>query len=218
MAAELKINAVSVVMVGEFIPRNYHPSLFAKNELLSTAEADGASIEILHPDVAAFSTEWLTVNVARDRLTMTCVRGESLAAFRDFVEGHLKIMGASPITALGINGDFHFQMPDESAWHALGHRLAPKELWKPLLNKPGMVTIQMQGFRTDSRAGLINVIVQPSIRLKNGAFVQVNDHYDMTVPGEKSTPGSIEDVLSLFNEVWDSSIENSKKIAQGVVQ
>lgn len=215
MATQLKIDNVSIVIVGEFSPTVFHPSWLKAHNLLAAAEADGAKTELVHPDVTVLTTDWLVLNVRKDRFTASCIRGESAVMFRDFVTGILQLFPNIPVQAIGLNKEMHFQMESEAEWHALGHKLAPKEPWATLLTNPGMLTVQMQGKRSDAYQGSINVVVQPSAKLQFGTFVQVNDHYNLV---KDKSPGSGSDALAILKTEWKLSLERSESIGQTIVK
>src|ERR1039458_4987230 len=66
---DLSVDEMTVVLVGDFNPKIFHPMWFANHGVLREAEATEARIEVVHSDVCSFSTEWLTVQVLRDRFT-----------------------------------------------------------------------------------------------------------------------------------------------------
>lgn len=127
MAPELTIDSASVVLVGDFAPAAFQPAWFGSKNLLAPKEAEGAKVDLIHPDATVFSTDWLTFNVRRDRLTATCVRGESIPLLKDLVIGILQLFSNTPLIAVGLNREIHFKMESEEAWHQLGHKLAPKD-------------------------------------------------------------------------------------------
>ncbi|MES2694658.1 MAG: hypothetical protein V4773_14380 [Verrucomicrobiota bacterium] len=211
MPAETKISVVSVVVLGAFAPPTFHPSWFARNNLLASAEADAAVIEIVHTDVAIFKTEWLVVNAAQDKFSVTCTRDDSIPLLADLVIGVFQILSQSPVRAFGINREIHFQMGSVEEWHEIGHRYAPKECWKGILESPGMLAVHMQGAREDGRPGKINILIQPSDRVSHGAFVRVNDHYDLA--SNTLAEEGLKDIRSL----WSSSLERSLNMATKLV-
>jgi hypothetical protein len=145
---------------------------------------------------------------------MICSRDDSLLLLRDLAIGTFQLLSQSEVRAVGVNRHFHFQMPSEAAWHAVGHRLAPKEPWTGLLESPGMVTVHMKGIRSDGRKGAVNVVVQPSMTVKLGVYVQVNDHYDLM---KEKKPGCGSDVVNIVKTVWQESLDRSEKIAKTIV-
>ena len=109
----------------------------------------------------------------------------------------------------------HFKMPSEKDWHAVGHRLAPKEPWDDILEKPGMRTIVMEGVRPDEFKGNIRVRVEPSVRVDPGVFIQVNDHYE--VNDSENTRGC-DKIMDIVDSSWSESLERSKNIVYSILK
>lgn len=186
-----------------------------------TPEIEGhtisAKLEILHREIVSFSTEWFRLEVLPERVLLSTTQGQYYEPMRDLALGTFRILRHTPITKMGINRDFHFRMPSEEAWHAIGHRLAPKDAWKDVLLEPGMASLSMQGRRPDQHQGAINVKVEPSNRVKPGVFISVNDHYEPTdVKDVKSVQGA-DSILDILESSWRTSIQRSQEIAQRVV-
>jgi hypothetical protein len=215
MEPELTVDSTSIVVVGEFMPAVFHPSWLAKNNLMAADEAENAKVEVVHSDATIFNTEWLVLNVRRDRLTATCVRGDSNMLLKDLIIGVLQLFPKSPTAAIGLNRDLHFKMQSEEAWHELGHKLAPKAPWSGILNKPGLLSVQIQGNRDDGKRGAVNVLLQPSVKVKFGTFVQINDHYDLRSDNERA-PASA--AIPIVRDNWEGSLERANAIAREIVK
>ena len=65
-AHKLKLEGMSIVALGAFNPAIFQPMWFAANNLLRKKEASDAKIEIIHRDVAKFSTEWCSLQVTAE--------------------------------------------------------------------------------------------------------------------------------------------------------
>lgn len=211
---EVKISEAAIVLIGAFPTTVFQPGWYEKNKLLAPEEAEAAKIDVVHPEVTNFHTDWLTISVTSNRFIATCNRDESNQLMRDLVVGTCQLFQHTEITAVGINRNFHFQMPSEEAWHALGHKLTPKDIWKGVLKEPiGMVSLQIQGTRPDEFKGSINVVVQPSVRIRLGAFVQVNDHVDLDGDKWDKTGAA---AAKLIESKWKVSFARCRTIAESI--
>lgn len=216
MPPQIQVQGVSIVLVGSLNPAIFQPSWFALHNLLRPEEADAATIDIIHPDVAHFKTEWLDVNIVRDRFQISTVQESYYEALRDLAVGMLMLLSHTPIRVMGINRDFHFDLVSEGTWHALGHRLVPKDDWNPLLKNPGMQTIVVQGERPDDFEGYLRVAVHPSKRIKYGVFIEVNDHFVLK-KDENEADGSDKARL-ILSERWNESMKRGSEIAQAIAK
>jgi hypothetical protein len=87
MALRLEEDHPSIVIVGGFDPRLLHPLWFRSEKLLGQAEADQADIKVIHRDVAEWTTEWLFLQVTRERLLVQAKIESAADLLRDFAIG-----------------------------------------------------------------------------------------------------------------------------------
>lgn len=212
---QLKINGHSIVLIGNFNPKIFQPAWFGSEGLIQKKEAEQSTIEIIHPDVVIFSLEWLRVMVTRERFSVETFQEPFDEILRDLVLGTFKLLRYTPITQIGINRDMHFQMESEEKWHAVGHKLAPKELWTGLLEDPGMLRLTMEGKRSDGLKGCIRVTIEPSGKVHPGVSFQYNDHFETKDP--ISTVGS-DEIINILNNCWKESYDKSKNIIYSLLE
>ena len=203
-----EISIVSIVLRGSFNPQIFQPAWFACEELIRKEEAETAKIQIIHPKIVKFDLEWLQLTVDENLFVATTAKESALDWLRDLILGTFRILNHTPAHVMGLNMDMHFKMPSSEEWHAVGHRLAPKEPWDGILDKPGMRTLIMEGVRPDSFKGYIRMRVEPSVRVPQGVFIQVNDHYEIE---DQKTSHGCEEILSILHTSWEASLERSRK-------
>lgn len=206
-----EIEAVSIVLAGSFNPRIFHPAWFAKENLIQESEGQTAEIQVITSDVAVFSIGWMGLEVVHDRFAITSNQPQYFDALRDLVSGMFKLLRHSPISQLGINKLEHYRSLNEDEWHQLGHRLAPKEPWTGLLEKPGMRRLSMLGVRPDQFAGKLLVTVEPSVKIRPGVYFEVNDHYQNDVADEGR---SCDRMVEILNVSWQQSLERAANITR----
>jgi hypothetical protein len=211
-----ELEDVSVVLVGSFNPAIFHPAWFAREKLIQQEEADRADIKVVAPEVSVFTIGWLALEVTLDRFAARTSQIQNLEPLRDLVRGTFGLLRHTPVKQMGINRQAQFRSPSENAWHQLGHRLAPKEPWAGLLEKPGMRRIQVQGVRPDAHKGRIAVAVEPSLKLKPfGAYIEVNDHYDSDPEAKGNECDRMMEILSAS---WQTSLDRSMRIMQTIMK
>ncbi len=208
-----EIQGVNIVLRGDFNPAIFHPSWFAYYELIRREEAEAAKIQVIHPDVAVFSTEWLDFNVGRDRFQAATALESHYESIRDLVLSVLSLLSHTPLRVMGINRNFHYRHRSLEAWHSVGHQLVPKQYWERLLDNPGMRNLTVEGTRPDGLPGYIQVRVAPSTRIEHGIYVSINDHYVLNA--EQISSASSE-AIRILNEIWGVSIERSLAIANAI--
>ena len=203
---------ISIVLVGSFNPGIFQPAWFAAQDLIRSEEADEAEIELVRPEISAFRLEWLHMQVLHERFIATTDRTASFEVLRDFVVGTFSVLEHTPVTKLGLNYDRHFEMKSEEAWHKLGRRLAPRSHWEQGLKEPGLRSMTMQGVRPDELGGAIFVKVEPSVKVKFGVYVSLNDHYELGQADEGLA--SAETATQLIQEHWDAFLERNEQICR----
>ena len=214
MRPQLVYQGVNIVLRGDFNAAIFHPSWLAAEDLIRLQEAEAAEIEIVHPKVAVFTTEWLQLRVFGDRFQAGTVQEAYYEALRDLVVGVFTLLNHTPLRLMGMNQDFHYRLESEEAWHTVGHRLAPKEYWKAALNNPGMRSLTVEGRRPDNLDGYIRVKVEPSNRVQFGVYVEVNDHYEL--PPISETPTGTSRAIDILSKQWSESMERGWDIAQKI--
>jgi hypothetical protein len=208
---------VSVVLAGTFNPLMFHPNWFGHNEIISMVETEAVlsnqnSPCIISPNVTIFSTSQLQIQVQVDRFSVTAIK-EPFNMVKDIIKKTFEGLNATPIMAMGINTSAHFKMPNVSKYQEFADRLSPKDIWKDLLgdnvsgdNRTGGLLQMIMQNKKDNPKGLINVIVEPSIRFKPGIYINCNDHYIF----DENTDA--EEVIDILEQNFDSSMAKSLAI------
>lgn len=207
---KLELEGASIVLVGSFNPQIFQPAWFSAESLIRKEEGETAQIDLIHPKVAAFSTDWLRLQVTDEQFSVFTTQSAFYEPLRDLVMGTFRLLCHTPIRMMGLNWDFHFRMPSEEAWHTFGHRVAPKEPWAEALKEPGMRSLTMEGKRPDSFNGYIRVRVEPSVRVHPGVFININDHYEV----RSSEPlRGCDEVIDILDREWRRSLDRSSEMA-----
>jgi hypothetical protein len=130
-------------------------------------------------------------------------------ALRDLGSAVFSILQHTPIKALGLNRAFHYKMSSVEAWHSLGHRLAPKADWDPVISGAGLKSLVVQGKRKSIEAaeGNVHIKVEPSPEVEYGVFIEVNE--DVRIPG-----GGADWVVAYLAKHWDDVLAFSERTAE----
>ncbi len=199
MAFEAELSGVSIVGAGNFNPAIFQPQwLEAKGIISSTAAKNAQDGLVVTPDLTAFTADWLTVQVGLQQLVIATVDEGRDVDVRDVAQGILSLLPETPMDAFGVNADAHFRIEDEAEWHALGDRLAPKELWEPIFASSGVdwktrKDGQSVGLRTmtvethrEEPKGYVRLEVGPSVRVTpQGIYIGINTHFQLTTDQEQ---------------------------------
>lgn len=212
-----QVLGIALVVVGQFNPAIFHPQWLSAEGMIRPDESKTATLNVVHPEVAEFTlaapeSGSMTMQVTRERLTATTEDARRYEVMRDLVVGVLGVLRHTPVGKLGINVEAHLPKPKDQL-DKIGHRLAPKEPWAGVLEKPGLAQLAMRGARPDGLQGYIMVTVSPSARLKPGVVVAVNDHFE-SEPSDGSGTDRIQEILT---QQWAASIKRSRHIVASLV-
>lgn len=134
-----EISGVSIVLVGEFKPAIFTPAWFTMQGLLSKGTEESAQLQVAHQQLMAFSTEWLRLEVTPDRFLAETLQAPHIQLLDFIVRVFKEHLHQSPLVALGINRQVHFQVKSLAARDRIGRTLAPVEPWGTW--KPGRMPL-----------------------------------------------------------------------------
>ena len=225
MRIEPEISGVGVVLLGDFNPAIFTPAWFALHGLLPESAADNAELQIGHPGLTVFSTEWLHLEVTTDRFQANTQHGPYIRVRDIAVRVFGEHLHHTPLKALGINRDVGFRVAGQDVRDRIGRRLAPVEPWGRWVEELGLVSehggmrsLTMTNARPEGRppGGQVNVKVEPSVRIDNGragVYVSINDHYAI---GSADAKGRAQ-LMGFLEDDFDSSIQRSDSIIDHIM-
>jgi hypothetical protein len=204
----------AIVLVGSFNPAIFQPQWLVSQNLVTKQEADHADIKIIQPEVTDFSTQWFQLQVLANRFLVQSSDPREYSPLRDLAAGMFTVLSHTPTTALGITRNYHYRMPSIEKWHALGHLLAPKESWIPIVDQPGLRSMVMQGQRpqADSRATLF-IKCEPSVKVEYGIFIEVHEEHK---PLDPDVPGS-QWIQRCLTRNWDEVMTFADRVAAHII-
>ncbi len=208
----IALEGASIVFIGSFNPAIFHPSWYVAEGLWSKTELENAEVDVIAADICSFRTEQYTLRTLNDRFMISTTQAPLYEALRDLAVGTFRVLKHTPLAKLGINRHVHLQLASEEVWHAIGHKLAPKGHWNPILKNPGMGALTIVGVRPDNLDGAVYVRVEPSNRIENGLFVEVNDHFEV----DDTLARSAKAIRSIAQEQWTESLRRSDDIIQHI--
>jgi hypothetical protein len=207
---KVKLDGVSIVFLGSFNPQIFQPAWLAAEDLMDKEEADAAEIAIVHGDIVGFRVGSISLEVTRDRFSTETTDATAVESLRDLVAGIFTRLSHTPVAAMGINKNTHYEMPSRASWDGLGHRLVPKEPWEPVLSKPGTRSVTVEGVRPDDYRGYVRVTFEPSIRvLPHGVFFGTNDHLQLDRDGK---PIRAREAVAILADMWSPAIDRANSI------
>jgi hypothetical protein len=207
-----EISSSIVVLLGNFNPKIFQPEWFARQQLISNAEAEAADVKIILPQISHFETDRFGIQVTTDRFSAYTPPSASAAPLRDLVQGTFYVLEHTPVTAMGLNRQMHFPMGSVAQWHSLGDKLAPKDGWSGVLpGRTGLLSMWVQSENDTLPGALFRAKVEPSTTIQNGVFFEINEHY----PAPPTD--SLKTLIKILNERWEESQAYAEQIANHIL-
>ncbi|MFI5957741.1 hypothetical protein [Cryptosporangium sp. NPDC051539] len=177
----IALDVASVVIKGAFNPAIFSPQWFIANDLLGPDEGADPVLDAITPQFAVFSIGWLKFQAVPDTLQIQTESLDDTEQLRDLAIAILRTLPHTPLSALGINRNLHFDAGSRKRQNRIGDLLAPKKVWSSVLVHPAMLSTSIIGARRDGAfGGSVTVTVEPAPRMESGVHVSTNDHYDLT--------------------------------------
>jgi len=209
MKHEIELQNHSIVAVGDLNPAIFQPAWIAAAGLINRGEAQAADIQVISSQAALFDVhDWLSVQVLPDRFFAGTSHEPYYRPLYDLVLSTFSKLVHTPIKMLGINCSYHCRLGDES-WEYLSEQLAPSERWSGFLDRPQMRSLTMERQRPSDPKGYQRIKVEPSVRMQNGIYVEINNHYE--VDAEES---GCRAMLRVLNEEWGGKSAESKDVVK----
>ncbi len=188
-------------MLGQFNPAIFHPSWLAANNLIRPEEAAIAESVTVRNEIATISKTWFELHVLDERFTIQTLDLRQYGPLRDLVIGVFNLLPHTPTTAIGLNKLFHVSIESEEAWHKIGHKLAPKESWNPILLNPGLRSMTMEGKRAEGTGGTLRIKVEPSTVVVPGLLVEFNEDYRYSKNDEPGAGWAVERIERNWDDI-----------------
>jgi hypothetical protein len=225
MRIQPEIDKANVVFVGDFNPRIFRVDWFGAHGLVPEEEVTSAEIDIVHPDLSRFSTDWLVVQVERHRFLAETFAPPQVRLADLVVRLFGEYLLHTPVHLVGINRIVHFSVPNMETLDRIGECLAPQDAWGEWADQirgsrerhGGMQSITMQQTLLEDREnGYIRAKVERSLKLKTpfAVYVDINDHY---VIGNPSEVTGCEQAVRIINDHFETSLRRSAWIIDQVM-
>lgn len=208
---QVKERNLNIVLIGDFNPHIFQPEWFVVQKLLGEKEGASAKVEVIHSDVAVFSLDWLRFEVTRDRLVVTTKDDQYHEIMKDLIIGTFSVLSHTPLKMIGINYTTDFMINDEKAWHGIGDRLAPKDIWNKLIDGPGLssLVIQSKIVLKENYKNLVRITVSPAGEMLS-LRIHINDHYELLETKDKFLGSS--KIITILKDEWKNSQKKAVEI------
>lgn len=228
MAFTPEVFASAIIAVGSFNPAIFSPDWLERNGLIGSDDADtarqgnqGKPLLISH-QATIFETKWFAIQVLENQFSLTS-KEALLPPLKDLAVSIFQLVPHTPVSAVGLNFFGHYKLATEAEYHRVGDVLAPKDIWKSLYpdQQVGLadLTVRVQhGQRGElpKTRDEKRISVQPSTKIRYGAFLSYNDHHELP-SGEGPDGRSAERVASVVDNEWESAWKDAVRVFDGLL-
>jgi hypothetical protein len=215
---------LSIVFVGSFNPRIFHPAWFEREGLISPDEETASLAEtkrngpLVTPDLSRCEIgEDLTVECLTNRLSINAATTLGEERLRALAAAILSKLPHTPITVVGLNHSQVFDARNEDEWHRVGDLLVPKhDLWeKVMTGRPGMALLRVEEFRPGPPPVRVWATVEP-VRESHPPFrfsIHTNWHTDIPQnPPAEANPAEL--AAEFVATQWEVALDFGRNLAK----
>jgi len=215
--------SLSIVFLGSFNPRIFHPIWFMREGLALQEEVEASLAEtklespIITPDLSRCDIgPEISVECQTGRLSLSAATMLGEERLRSIAAAILQKLPHTPVTAVGINHTQIFDCRDENEWHHVGDLLAPKgEIWSKVMEgRPGMVGLRVEEFRAGPPPVRIWATVEP-VREVHPPYrfaIHTNWHTDISINANDAMNQS--EIASQFvSSQWENVLDFGRNLA-----
>ena len=215
---------LSIVFVGSFNPRIFHPTWFER-EGLALPEEEAASLSenkmegpLVTPDLSRCEIgPEITVECQANRLTLNAATTLGEERLRTLAAAILAKLPHTPITAVGINHLQVFDARNKDEWHLVGDLLVPKdEVWvKVMTGRPGMALVRVEDFRPGPPPVRVWATIEPVREPHPPYRIAIHTNWHTDIPQTSSDSASPSELASDFvASQWDPSLDFARNLAK----
>jgi hypothetical protein len=219
---------LSVVFLGSFNPRIFHPTWFER-EGLAFPEEEAASLSetksngpLVTPDLSRCDIgQEISIECLTDRLFINAATTLGEERLRSLATAILAKLPHTPITAVGMNHSQVFDTRNEEEWHLVGDLLVPKdEIWtKVMEGRPGMSNLQVEEIRPGPPQVRVLATVAPVRKSQPPYRISINTNWHTEIPQDPPDQENQAKLASDFVETqWDIALDFGRGLSKKIFE
>lgn len=232
MRIKPQIDRTKIVLLGSFNHAVFQPAWFARHDMIGDEEAENADVSMSGQE-SRFKTALFEIFVRRDSFLVAGLDNHS-EHVRDLVVSCFgELLPHTPVRAVQISRQVHFDAGSFEVRDRVGSRLAPKEAWgewgkqieeasrksRDRSEHGGMSSIVMaQKLKSEEGRGIRLVArVGPSAGIdgNKGILVDVGNLFN---PAEKKAVQDASFAVGILRDCWESSLERAEFIFDQIMK
>ncbi|MFG0334251.1 MAG: hypothetical protein ACF8TS_12875 [Maioricimonas sp. JB049] len=207
----------SIVALGAFNPKIFHPEWFARTELVRLSEAQDAKVSVVSTEFTFVEFERFRLQVTDRRFSVETHDPRMYHPLRDLVAGTFSVLEHTPINAFGFNSKRTFPLAPESSWREFSGRLAPERNWTGILLEPSVNVLTVRGTREECDADRIQISIHPDGEKNQVVAISFNEHYDVSGDTGQVADLPVDAFVLRLKDSWEDFLKYSDAAAKQLV-
>ena len=219
---EIVSEEASIVLVGNFNPKIFHPEWFIRKEIVE--DWDYSQDELISlPDMSQMELpNDRKITALLNQFSLRSSRASEFFSLKDVVMSTFTSLNETPILQMGMNYNSVIKIANQDKWRQFGSQLAPQQHWKQAasfvntLHKDkqkelGLWELAMNLPRPDDLEGFVRPKITVLQANANTLAFSVNNHVEIK-------DFSATTMIKILGEKWDNSLFLAKEIISNIME
>lgn len=206
---------LSIVLIGNFNPRIFHPQWFSDYGIISESDLDFILENddvLVHKQITQFKSSWFQLEVTESRMQISCTQEAYFEPILDLLSSTFTVLSHTPVNQFGIN---------LSIWQRFEHAEDSNKFEKEYLPSTGLSKLDTNVTTFNTKSAFIDdrikvgksCHIEFSKQLLNKYMININQHFelDSTFNGAefiKILGKDGRNAMNISDDVLKSIIEN----------
>jgi len=212
----------SIVLVGNFNPKIFHPEWFIRKEIIEDWDYSNDKIINL-PDLTQLELpSSRKITVLLNQFTLRSSLASDHLALKDMVTSTFSILGETPTAQMGMNYTSVIKLSNKSNWMKFSRDLAPHKYWEQAVNyfdqieqekqdQLGLWDMTMNLPRPDDIPGHIRAKITVTSASDHSLTFSINNHIEI----DESAANTM---VRILDEEWEKSLDLSKTLISNIMK
>jgi hypothetical protein len=196
----IETEGTSLVLLGAFNPAIFHPAWFAWQKLIRPAEAESATVDVVHSSLTRVAFGPFRVEALPQRVTFAAEDPSQCELLRDLLIGTFRLLPHTPVRAYGINVHAHVVSSEGGLWKSVQARFVSSAALTMFGGSASLNDLEVRYSSAGPAGRRTDVRLQPSNLFDEGVFMLVNQHYDFPAASEHTEPSALPFVRSIESD------------------
>ncbi|KTS29702.1 hypothetical protein NS381_03330 [Pantoea stewartii] len=215
---------VTIVIAGQFHPGVFTPDWFESHQIVSKENCESAKIKFIDSSVVHIDFGWFGWYSEPQKIMIELNTDGYDNQMLDLTRSILNMFSYTKVSAIGINFAFSINIHATEDWHAIGHSLAPKEIWKQSFGRNDLhyglkeTAIQVDNYYGEN--SLLNMTLKAANSINDKKHnhrlhVEFNNHF--TMPDHNSWNDDMELALGKYFEIKKVNLDGYQKLFSSIL-